>query len=64
MLARWLDGEDAWGTADRTAISAEVEAEIQAAVAQARAAPWPEPATAFDHMYAKTYPGLPAGHRG
>ena len=64
VLARRLDGDDAWGAADRTAISAEVEAEIQAAVAQARAAPWSEPATAFDHMYAKTYPGLPAGHRG
>ncbi len=64
VQARRLDGEEAWGTADRAAISAEVAAEVEAAVAQARAAPWPEPATARDHMYARTYPGLPAGPRG
>ena len=42
----------------------EVAAEIEAAVAAARAAPWPAAGTAHDHMYARTYPGLPAGPFG
>lgn len=46
--------------ADLEAAAARIEAELDAAVAFARQSPWPDPATALDHMYARPYPGLPA----
>ncbi len=64
VLARRLDAESGWAAGDRSAIDAEVAAEIEAAIETARAAPRPDPASALDHMYARTYPGFPAGPTG
>jgi len=44
----------------RAAIDAEVEAELDAAVAHAEQGPWPDAAEALDHAHARAYPGMPA----
>lgn len=41
-------------------VDEDVELLLDEAVAYARSSPWPEPAEALDHMYQKSYPGLPA----
>jgi TPP-dependent pyruvate/acetoin dehydrogenase alpha subunit len=45
---------------DVDAIEARVVAQLDAATEFARTSAWPDPATALDHMYTTTYPGLPA----
>ncbi len=52
--------EGTWTAADRDAENLAVEQEIDEGVEFARASPWPDPSTALDYMYSKTYPGLPA----
>jgi acetoin:2,6-dichlorophenolindophenol oxidoreductase subunit alpha len=44
----------------RAAIDAEIEAELDAAVAYADASPWPDPSEALDHAHATAFPGMPA----
>jgi pyruvate dehydrogenase E1 component alpha subunit len=45
---------------ERAAIDEQVDAQIDEAVAYARASDWPDEAEAFRDMYVTTYPGLPA----
>lgn len=61
VAARRLDATGGWGPTDRAAIDAEVDREIEDAVARARESADPAAETALDHMYAQTYPGFPAG---
>ena len=61
VAAQTLDASDGWGPADRSAIDAEIDREIEAAIARARESAMPGADTARDHMYAQTYPGFPAG---
>ena len=59
-LAAELMAEDACAEGDRAAIDGEVEAELDRAVAFARESGWPAPESAFEFMYATSYPGMPA----
>jgi len=59
-LGRTLVEEGAWTPAERAAADAEVAARLEAALAFARSGSYPEPASAHDHMYARTYPDAPA----
>ena len=61
IAAQRLDATEGWGTTDQTAIDTEVDAEIEDAIGRARACAPPGVETARDHMYARTYPGFPAG---
>ena len=45
---------------ERAAVDDEVEAQLEEAVAYARASEWPHPDEAFQDMYVTNYPGLPA----
>jgi len=45
---------------ERDAVDAEVEAQLEEAIAYARASEWPSPDAAFEDMYVTSYPGLPA----
>lgn len=45
---------------ERAAVDGEVEAQLEEAVAYARASEWPEADEAFQDMYITEYPGLPA----
>jgi len=49
-----------WNGEDLAAADQAVEQEIAQAIAFARASPWPEPASALDYMYSRTYAGTPA----
>ncbi|MBM3516682.1 MAG: thiamine pyrophosphate-dependent dehydrogenase E1 component subunit alpha [Alphaproteobacteria bacterium] len=49
-----------WRADDQRRCDAAVERELDQAVAIARQSPWPSADTALDHVYARTYPGLPA----
>lgn len=49
-----------WTEGDRATADAQIEAELEDAVAFARQSPWPDPATALHHMYARPYDGTPA----
>ena len=64
VLASKLDAESAWASEDRNEIDADVAAEIEVAVETARAGAWPDGNSALDHMYARSYPGFPAGVEG
>ena len=61
LAAERLDAEDGWASGDRVAMDAEVDGEIEDAITQARDSAIPSADTALDHMYARTYPGFPAG---
>jgi pyruvate dehydrogenase E1 component alpha subunit len=61
LAARHLDEADGWAAGDRAAIDAEVETALDEALAFARASSPPAAETALEHMYARTYPGFPAG---
>jgi len=61
IAAQRLDDTDGWGATDRADLDAEVDVEIEDAIARARACALPGAETARDHMYAQTYPGFPAG---
>ena len=61
LAAERLDTEDRWASGDRLAMDAEVDSEIEDAIALARDSAIPPADTALDHMYARTYPGFPAG---
>jgi pyruvate dehydrogenase E1 component alpha subunit len=59
-LAGELTAERLWDDGARAEIDAEVERELDGAIAFARNSRRPDPEAALDHMYAVTYPGLPA----
>ena len=61
VAAARLNTMNGWETTDKAAIDAEVDREIEDAIIQARGSALPTADTALDHMYAKTYPGFPAG---
>ena len=61
LAAQSLNAKDGWASGDRTVTDAEVDAEIEDAIAQARNSAIPSADTALEHMYARTYPGFPAG---
>ena len=61
VAAQRLNDTEGWGATDRAALDAEVDAEIEDAINQARESPPPGAENARDHMYAQTYPGFPAG---
>jgi pyruvate dehydrogenase E1 component alpha subunit len=61
LAAQRLDAEDGWAPGDRVAMDAEIDVEIEDAIALARESAIPSADTALDHMYARTYPGFPAG---
>jgi pyruvate dehydrogenase E1 component alpha subunit len=64
LAAQRLDAEDGWESGDRAAVDAEVDVEIEGAIARAGKSAVPTADTALDHMYAQTYPGFPAGVSG
>ena len=64
LAAQRLDAEDGWASGDRAAVDAEVDVEIEGAIARAGNSAVPTADTALDHMYAQTYPGFPAGVSG
>jgi TPP-dependent pyruvate/acetoin dehydrogenase alpha subunit len=59
-LARALIAEGRWTAADRARVDRAVEVELDGGLGFARNSRRPDPKTAFDYMYAATYPGLPA----
>ena len=59
-LARELITEGRWTAADRASVDRAVEAELDGGLGFARNSRRPDPESAFDFMYAATYPGLPA----
>ena len=61
VAAARLDEIEGWGATDKAAIDVEVGEEIEDAIIRARDSSQPQADTALDHMYAKTYPGFPAG---
>ena len=61
LAAQRLEAEGGWASGDRAAIDAEVDGEIEDAIARASQSPIPSANTALDHMYARNYPGFPAG---
>jgi pyruvate dehydrogenase E1 component alpha subunit len=61
VAALRLDETDGWAQGDRAAIDAEIDSEIEDAIARARDSAMPAAESALDHMYARTYPGFPAG---
>ena len=61
LAAQRLDAEDGWASGDRAAMDAEVDVEIEDAIARASDSAIPSANTALDHMYAQTYLGFPAG---
>ena len=61
LAAQRLDAEGGWASGDRAAIDAEVDVEIESAIARACDSAIPSANTALDHMYEQTYPGFPAG---
>lgn len=56
----WLEAHGILAPAERTRVEAEVEGQLEDAIAFARASPWPESSEALEGMYAVPYPGLPA----
>ncbi len=61
VTAAQLDADEGWASSDRSTIDAEIDNEIESAIANARESAFPSASTALDHMYAQTYPGFPAG---
>ena len=62
-IVRWAAKLEEWKILlpeDRAAVDDGVERLLEDAVAYARASEWPDAAEAFEHMYVKEYPGLPA----
>ena len=59
-LAGELTGDGGWGPGGREEVDEEVERELEGAIGFARNSPRPRPETAFDYMYAETYPDFPA----
>lgn len=59
-LAGQLIAEGRWSAEARATVDAQVETELDGGLGFARNSRRPDPETAFDYMYAKTYPGLPA----
>jgi TPP-dependent pyruvate/acetoin dehydrogenase alpha subunit len=59
-LAREMLAEGLWSPEDRTRIDAEVESELEGGLGFARNSRRPDPESAYDFMYARLYPGLPA----
>jgi len=59
-LAGELIAEDRWTLEARAIVDSEVETEIDGGLGFARNSRRPEAASAYDFMYARTYPGLPA----
>ena len=59
-LAGELTQEGLWPDGARAEIDAEVDTEIEGAIGFARNSRRPDPESVLDHMYAVTYPGLPA----
>lgn len=59
-LARQLIEEGHWTADDRARVDAEVESELEGGLGFARNSRRPDPADAYDYMYARPYAGLPA----
>jgi pyruvate dehydrogenase E1 component alpha subunit len=59
-LAVELSRERIWGADQRAVIDGEIERELEGAIGFARNSRRPDPESALEHMYATTYPGLPA----
>ena len=49
-----------WSAGDREVVDAEIEAQLEEAIAFARQSAYPELDDAFEHQYATPYPGMPA----
>jgi acetoin:2,6-dichlorophenolindophenol oxidoreductase subunit alpha len=59
-LARELLAERRWSPEDRARVDGDVESDLEGGLGFARNSPRPDPASAYDYMYARAYAGLPA----